>query len=98
MGGSVHGFDWDHANTKKCEKHGVSIAEIEALFMNIPLVYPDRKHSSDTEARYSAVKRNAAGRGIFVTFTFRIRDGTRVIRPISARYMHKEEIEYYESL
>ena len=98
MEGSAHGFDWDSANTKKCEKHGVSIAEIEDLFKNIPLVYPDRKHSSDAEARYSAVGRNEDGRGIFVAYTFRMRGDQRLIRPISARYMHRDEIEYYESL
>jgi hypothetical protein len=28
----VSGFDWDDGNRTKCEKRGVSIAEIEALF------------------------------------------------------------------
>jgi hypothetical protein len=28
----VSGFDWDDGNRAKCQKHGVSIAEIEALF------------------------------------------------------------------
>ena len=94
MEGSVHGFDWDVANTKKCEKHGVSTAEIEALFMNIPLVYPDRKHS-ESEERYLAVGRNSTGRYIAVVFTYRKRDGATIIRPISARYMHKKEISRY---
>jgi uncharacterized protein len=33
---------------------------------------------------------------MFVAFTFRERDGATFIRPISARYMHKKEIEAYE--
>src|SRR3989344_3835242 len=97
MEGRVHGFDWDAANSKKCQKHGVSIAEIESLFISMPIVHPNRKHS-DAEARYSAIGRKATGRGLFVVYTFRERNGVRVIRPISARYMHKKEINYYESL
>lgn len=37
----VHGFDWDDANSVKCESHGVSIAEIEGVFRGAPLVAPD---------------------------------------------------------
>jgi uncharacterized DUF497 family protein len=33
---------------------------------------------------------------MIVVFTFRCREGLRLIRPISARYMHKKEIEKYE--
>jgi hypothetical protein len=29
----VDGFDWDDGNRSKCQKHGMSIAEIEALFL-----------------------------------------------------------------
>ena len=32
MNDRVSGFDWDEGNKSKCQKHGVSIAEIEALF------------------------------------------------------------------
>ena len=97
MGESRYDFDWDAANTKKCQKHGVSIAEIESLFISMPIVYPNVKHPG-AEARYSAIGRNAVGRGLFVVFTFRERDSMRIIRPISARYMHQKEINYYESL
>ena len=97
MEGSVHGFDWDAANTKKCEKHGLSIAEIELLFMRDPDMYPDLKHS-ETESRYYAIGQNDAGRYIAVIFTYRQRDGATIIRPISARYMHKKEINRFRSL
>lgn len=48
------GFDWDSANQGKCQKHGVSIAEIESLFGGTPLVGPDAKHSGAEQrsARY----------------------------------------------
>ena len=31
----VAGFDWDDGNREKCRKHGVSLAEIEALFHGV---------------------------------------------------------------
>jgi uncharacterized DUF497 family protein len=34
---------------------------------------------------------------VFLVFTIRERDGERLIRPVSARYMHPEEIESYEA-
>ncbi len=96
MEGNVHDFDWDDANTEKCQKHGISIAEIERLFMRDPDVYPDLKHS-ETESRYFAVGEDAAGRNIVVVFTYRLREGETIIRPISARYMHKREVNRFES-
>lgn len=30
----IAGFNWDNGNSEKCQKHGVSIEEIEALFFN----------------------------------------------------------------
>jgi hypothetical protein len=27
-----HGFDWDEGNVAKCQKHGLSVEEIESLF------------------------------------------------------------------
>ena len=32
MCGKLSGFDWDDGNIQKCQKHKVSIEEIEALF------------------------------------------------------------------
>ena len=45
----VTGFDWDEGNRAKCQKHGVSIAEIEALFRNAPRIAPDPRHSEDED-------------------------------------------------
>ena len=90
------GFDWDDAHLEKCQKHGVSVAEIEALLRGTPRVAPDPKHSA-SEDRLIAVGRNAAGRAMFVAFTIRVRDGRRLLRLVSARYMHRKEILRYEA-
>jgi uncharacterized DUF497 family protein len=89
------GFDWDDGNIKKCQKHGVSIAEIESLFFGSPLVGPDIGHS-DKEQRLRAAGRTAQKRSVFVVFTMRSRDGKVLIRPVSARYMHSKEVKTYE--
>ena len=89
------GFDWDGANLGKCSKHGVSPQEIEALLRGTPHVAPDGKHSAQ-EKRYLAIGRTPAGRYVFVAFTLREKDGVILLRPISARYMHKKEVTAYE--
>ena len=88
------GFDWDAGNRVKCKRHGVSIAEIEALFMGELRIAPDLKHA-DVEARFIAIGRSGSSRPVFVAFTFRTVEGLRKIRPISARYMHDKELTRY---
>jgi uncharacterized protein len=95
MNGSAAKFDWDDGNREKCQQHGVTISEIEALLAGTPRVAPDHRHS-ELEKRFIAVGRNAQGRPIFVAFTMRERGGQLLIRPVSARYMHRKEIEGYE--
>jgi hypothetical protein len=90
----VSGFDWDEGNRAKCQKHGLSIAQIEALFTHSPRIAPDRKHSAD-EDRSIAVGR-IAGRPAFVAFTMRVKGKRRFIRPVSARFMHAKEVAAYE--
>ena len=51
---TVAGFDWDEGNLAKCQKHGVSIDEIEALFRHPHHLTPDPAHSA-FEARYLAI-------------------------------------------
>jgi hypothetical protein len=94
MGSVIDGFDWDDANREKCSKHGVTIAEIEALLSGLPHVAPDLRHS-ETEVRLIAIGRNVFGRPMFVAFTIRTKQGRRLLRPISARYMHAKEIRAY---
>ena len=89
------GFDWDWGNREKCQKHGVSIRQIEELFRGFVLVGPDARHSA-AEERFRAIGRTADRRGIFVAFTWRLRGKQRLIRPVSARYMHQKEVAAYE--
>ena len=91
----VSGFDWDAGNRAKCQKHGVSLAEIERFFRQEIYVAPDPKHSHDEE-RYLAVGRSSKGRPMFVAFTLREQDDATLIRPISARYMHPREAKRYD--
>ncbi len=95
MARAVTGFDWDIGNLAKCRKHGVSVEEIESLFEGSPRVAPDMKHSA-REERFIAIGRGSTGRALFVAFTFRTVERALRIRPISARYMHRKEIEAYE--
>jgi uncharacterized DUF497 family protein len=88
-------FDWDSGNRDKCEKHGVRLADIETLFSQSIHVFPDPVHSG-VELRFKAIGRNAAGRYIFIVFTFRQREAETLVRPISARYMHENEVRHYE--
>lgn len=90
------GFDWDAGNREKCQKHGVSIAEIEAVLRGDPEIAPAPRRSF-VEERFIAVGRTPRGRAVFIAFTLRIRDGVRLVRPISARYMHAREIRGYEA-
>ena len=89
------GFHWDDGNTSKCRSHGVSITELESVFAGAPRVGPDPAHSA-REQRFRAVGRSAMGRHVFDVFTLRRRVDGLFLRPISARYMHKKEIEAYE--
>ena len=89
-------FDWDRDNRAHCQKHGVSIDEIEALLRGEPRIAPDPKHAH-LEDRLIAVGRTGRGRPLFVAFTIRERFGQPTIRPVSARYMHEREIRNYEA-
>ena len=87
------GFDWDDGNWPKCAQHGLSRPGIEAVFRNGPLTDAD---PSTMEQRFRAVGRNDEGRYVFVVYVIRIRDGLKLLRPISARFMHTKEIKRYE--
>jgi uncharacterized DUF497 family protein len=72
-----------------------SIAEIEQVFEGTVAVFPAPVHSR-REERFKAIGLANKGRHVFVVFTIRERGGDRLIRPISARYMHRKEVEHYE--
>ena len=85
------GFQWDDGNIQKCQKHGVSAAEIESIFSRRVLLIHDVMHS-EIEQRYRAIGIAMSGRHIFVVFTMR----GDWLRPLGARYMHKKEVRRYE--
>ncbi|MEO7741999.1 MAG: BrnT family toxin [Usitatibacter sp.] len=92
---ALAGFDWDEANAMKNEKHSVSDAEAEQLFVNEPLlVLQDAAHSS-SEERWHALGRTNEGRMLHATFT--LRAGGARVRIISARPMHRKERKVYDS-
>ena len=80
-------FEWDAGNQAKCQKHGVSIAEVEQVIQT-GIIAPDIVHSS-AEDRFMARGRAHSGRSVFAVFT--VRNGKA--RPISARYRHRKEID-----
>ena len=92
---AASGFEWDEGNWDKCQKHGVSIVEIEALFTHPHHLVPDVAHSTE-ETRFLAIGKGTGDRTILVAFTLRAQQSETFIRPISARYMHLKEIEAYE--
>lgn len=89
----ITGFEWDNGNWPKCGKHGVTKEEIEFFFRESPAIMPD---PHPYEPRLRAIGRTKAGRYVFLVFMFRKIEGKTYIRPISARYMHQKEINYYE--
>jgi len=91
----VTGFDWDEGNREKCQEHGVSIAEIQDLFTHPVMILPDPAHSG-TEERMRAIGKTEEGRSVFLVFTIKKSGRKRLLRPISARYMHAKEIKHYE--
>ena len=95
MNANVAGFDWDEGNREKCQRHGVSVKEIEELFKLPLLIVPDATHSQ-SEERLRAIGTTVKGRFVFLIFTIREIDGKRFVRPIRARYLHKKEVAHYE--
>ena len=91
----ITGFDWDAGNARKStDKHGVSMAEAEQVFFNMPLlVLADAEHSRQ-ELRLHALGRTDGGRRLHITLT--LRGHGHLIRVISARDMHRKERLIYE--
>jgi uncharacterized DUF497 family protein len=90
------GLEWDAGNSAKCQKHGLSIADIEYVVRHAAtLIFADTKNS-EQESRLIAIGKTEAGRFAFVAFTPRRQEALILLRPISARYMHRKEIKKYE--
>jgi hypothetical protein len=41
---AIRGFDWDSGNRDKCQKHGMSIEEIEGVFTRPVVLLPDKEN------------------------------------------------------
>jgi uncharacterized DUF497 family protein len=87
------GFEWGVGNWPKCSDHGVSKAEIEAIFFGELQTNVD---PSQLERRFRAIGQVDAGRPVFVVYTLRRHGKLLLIRPINARFMHEKEIKRYE--
>jgi uncharacterized protein len=59
-------------------------------------VFPDPAHLV-VETRWLGIGTTAEGRHVLIAFTYRVIGVTRLIRPISARFMHTKEIQHYEA-
>ncbi|MGC9952907.1 MAG: BrnT family toxin [Rhizomicrobium sp.] len=93
--GLVEGFEWDTGNARKSvDKHGVSQAEAEQVFFNVPLLVAVDARHSDAEARFHALGKTDTDRRLHITFTLRA-EGT-MIRVISARDMSRKERSAYD--
>ena len=90
----VVGFDWDEGNARKDERHGVTAAEAEQVFFNVPLLLLDDSHHGDSEVRYHALGKSVESRRLHLSFTLR-NDDTK-IRVISVRNMSRKERTIYE--
>jgi uncharacterized DUF497 family protein len=90
----ITGFDWGEGNTRKNEKHGVSMAEAEQVFFNAPLLVLDDFRHSSQEPRFHALGKTDDTRLLHIAFT--VRHKGEKIRVISARDMHRKERVIYE--
>jgi uncharacterized protein len=96
VGVRADGVDWDAGNRLKCQKHGLSIAQIEHVVGHAETLIVHDDKNSVSESRFIAIGRTPEGRFAFVAFTLRMREEQQLVRPISARYMHLKEIARYE--
>jgi uncharacterized DUF497 family protein len=90
----ITGFDWDEGNTRKNEKHGVTMAEAEQVFFNAPLLVLEDSRHSNQEPRFHALGKTDDRRLLHITFT--VRHHGEKVRVISARDMHRKERVIYE--
>ena len=88
------GFDWDKYNPEKIKiKHGVTQAECEQVFFNLPVIAGDDKKHSETENRFYVLGQTDSDRLIFLVFTLR----NDKLRVISARDMNKKERKVFQT-
>lgn len=81
----VIGFDWDAGNRAKCQKHGVSQAEIEALFYHSDVSITEDLAHSQHEPRFFAFGTTDEDRAVLVVFTLREKEGMTCVTDPSVR-------------
>ena len=88
----VEGFEWDKGNSdKNWDRHQVTRAEAEQVFLNRPLILAqDPAHSAQEPWRF-ALGRTDEDRHLMVVFTLR----RACLRIISARPMSRRERKVY---
>jgi uncharacterized DUF497 family protein len=92
----IAGFDWDDGNSRKnADKHRVTQAEAEQVFIDEQILLTDDLDHSEVEVRYQALGRPMDGRTLHVSFT--VRQNGALIRVISARDMNRKERARYET-
>ena len=86
-------FDWDEANKRKIWlKHKVTVEECEEAFATEQLFrQPDELHSHN-ESRHILISKTKNLRFLFIIYTIR----KNKVRVISARSMHRKEVDFYE--
>ncbi len=92
--GLISGFEWDEGNSRMNEKHGVSTAEAEQVFFNMPLLFFDDILHSQKETRIHVLGKTDDERTLHITVA--LRQSNTLIRVISARDMHRKERIIYE--
>lgn len=85
---NISGFEWDKGNVDKSyQKHGITMAEAEEIFLDNDLqVIKDIKHSQKEE-RFIVLGKTFLKRILFAVFT--LRNGK--IRFVSARLANRKE-------
>ena len=72
----------------------MSREKIEQVLLGEPAVMAD---PFPDEPRLRAIGKTRSGSYLFLVFMLREIGGQTRLRPISARYMHQREVDYYEN-
>ncbi len=84
-------FEWDNENSHKI-KQRFSLEDVEAVFNQELLEFPDSSHSH-CEDRIIGIGKGPGGKAMYICFTIR----NNKIRVISARFMREKEVEKDET-
>jgi uncharacterized DUF497 family protein len=88
----IIGFQWDEGNSAKTwQRHRVTQAEAEQVFLNRPLVVGEASKHPSREPRHFALGLTDQGRALTVVFKLR----GSLVRVISARPKSRKERRIY---